>query len=217
MHILQQKIIASLIKQPNLRFSVLRPEGIESNQFVYHLKSLVRDKLVKKSGNLYQLTVGGKQLADKLSLKDFRPRVQPKIVTMLICKNSQGEYLLQKRTKEPFHGLITLPYGKLHFGENIEEASSRELQEKTNMVGKLQHVGDTYWVVYENGEVVTHMLCHLFSVGNPRLINGAELPSDCFWSVLDKIDKTNFVPGMIKLIGLKQPNLGQIVSTDITK
>ncbi|MBU1092310.1 NUDIX hydrolase [Patescibacteria group bacterium] len=217
MHILQQKIIASLIKQPGLRFNKLRPEGVESNQFVYHLKVLMRDKLIKQTGNLYQLTVGGKQLADKLSYKDFRPRVQPKIVTMLVCKNSKGEYLWQKRTKEPFHGLVSFPYGKLHLGETIQEAATRELQEKTNMAGKLQHTGDAYWLVYENDELIIHVLCHLFRVNNPKLTKGLIIPPDCFWLALDKIDKTSLVPGIFELVKLKQPHLDQIVSVNIAK
>lgn len=217
MHILQQKIIASLIKQSSLRFSALRPEGIESNQFVYHLKSLMRDGLIKKSGNLYQLTAQGKQLVDKLSLKDFRPRVQPKIVTMIICKNNKGEYLLQKRTKEPFHNLVSFPYGKLHLGETIQDAAQRELREKTHMIGKLGHAGDVYWLVRDNEDIITHMLCHIFNANNLKLAKGLELPLDCFWSVLEKINKNDFVPGITKIIKLKRGVSSQIVSANVKK
>lgn len=212
MHILQQKIIASLIKQPKLRFSDLRPERIESNQFVYHLKSLMRDKLIKKTDNLYHLTVVGKQLAGRLSSQNLRERIQPKIVTMVVCQNYAGEYLLCRRNRQPFLNTVGFPYGKIHLGETIKDAVERELKEKTGLLAKLKYRGDVYLTVYENKELLSQVLCHIFSGDKPvgKLIETSD-KGECFWSKLESFKKSELIPGFTEITKLlKNKPIGQL-------
>ena len=100
---------------------------------MYHLKSLLSEGFIKKTTGGYQLTALGKRYVDKLSLKNFQPRFQPKIVTVIICRNSKGEYLLCHSSRQPFFGKFCFPYGKVHFGETIKKAADRELEEKTGL------------------------------------------------------------------------------------
>lgn len=212
MHILQQKIISRLIHRSGARFAELKPEGIESNHYVYHLKSLIREGLVKKSGNLYQLTAEGKQLVDKLSLQDFRERIQPKIVTMIACKNNRGEYLLYCRNRQPFLGTVGFPYGKIHLGEKIQEAAERELKEKTGLSAKLKHRGDVYLTVYENSDLINQVLCHVFSGTQPigKLVGQSDR-EECFWAKLSGLKKSELIPGFLEIVNLlKKHSLGQM-------
>jgi len=203
MHILQQKIISRLIHRSGARFAELKPEGLESNHYVYHLKSLIREGLVKKSGNLYQLTAKGKQLVDKLSLQDFRERIQPKIVTMVACKNNRGEFLLYRRARQPFLGTVGFPYGKIHLGETILEAANRELKEKTGLSAKLKHRGEVYLTVYENGDLVSQILCHVFSgAQSAGKLVGQSSGGECFWSKLSGLKKSELIPGFLEIVKL---------------
>ena len=203
MHILQQKIISRLLHHSGARFAELKPMGIESNHYVYHLKSLIREGLVKKSGNLYQLTTKGKQLVGRLSFQDFRERIQPRIVTMVACKNSRREYLLYRRNREPFLNTVGFPYGKIHLGETILEAAERELKEKTGVSAKLKHRGDVYLTTYENNDLLSQTLCHIFSGDKPvgRLVERSE-KGECFWAKWDTMKKSELIPGFAEIVKL---------------
>src|SRR5690554_7600078 len=98
MHHLQLKILHALTLTDSSRFSQLKPKTIESNLFIYHLKQTMREKLVVKNADgSYSLSREGKAYADKVSLSSFKLRSQPKIVNLLACTNTQGQWLLYRR------------------------------------------------------------------------------------------------------------------------
>ncbi|MDP9212240.1 MAG: NUDIX domain-containing protein, partial [bacterium] len=155
MHWIQKQTLKKLIVDSELRFSELKPEDVESNLFMYHLRELLRSRLVTKAARGYRLSATGKRYADKLSWKTLSPRVQPKIVTMVACRNRRDEWLVYRRRRQPFRGLISFPHGKLHLGENIQEAAERELSEKAQLQGRLHHRGDAYLSVYQDTDLIS--------------------------------------------------------------
>ncbi|MDO8638731.1 MAG: NUDIX domain-containing protein, partial [Candidatus Daviesbacteria bacterium] len=143
MHPIKRQILYQLITNPFLPFSKLKSKEIESNLFIYHLKQLILEGLVKKKADgKYELTSEGIGFTDRLSLSNFKPRIQPKIITLIVCQNKNGEFLLYKRGKQPFLGYTGFPYGKIHLGEKITQAAERELKEKTGLFAKLNHRGN---------------------------------------------------------------------------
>ena len=83
MHPVQKQILSQLIFNPCFPFSKLKSKEVEGNLFIYHLKQLITEGLVQKtSDGKYELTLEGKIYTDKLSLKTFKPRIQPKIATL---------------------------------------------------------------------------------------------------------------------------------------
>ena len=70
-----------------------------------------------KTDEGYTLTPEGLIYVDRVSLKKLNIRTQPKIVTMLVVQNSDGDVLVQKRDKQPYIDTWTLPYGKLHIDD----------------------------------------------------------------------------------------------------
>lgn len=110
MHRLQQHIIHQLILHPSLRYARLKPDEVEGNLFMYHLRQLMKEGLVtKRSDGQYELAAEGKLYADRLSLQSFTPRVQPKIVTLIACQNEHDEWLLYERKRQPLIGQIGFP------------------------------------------------------------------------------------------------------------
>ncbi|MEI6296600.1 MAG: NUDIX domain-containing protein [bacterium] len=205
MHEIQKKILKQLTVSEKSRYSAIKPPKIGGNQFAYHLKEVVDQGLVKKDGIYYSLTSDGERFADGISLKTFVKRAQPKIVTMVIVENNKNEVLFVKREKQPFIGLFSLPYGKLHLGERIQDAAIREISEKTSLsISEVEHCGDAYIAIYEQNEVLTHMLCHVFRVkmGKEAFIKGIDLKEGCFWEKVCKIDFRNYVPGTKEILGL---------------
>ncbi|MEK7505515.1 MAG: NUDIX domain-containing protein [Patescibacteria group bacterium] len=194
MHIVQRRILKELALHRNLNFSDLRSPSVDSNRHAYHVKCLLQGGFIRLDSKGYNLTSSGRRFADRMSLPTLVDRIQPKIVTLLVCKRGE-DFLLYKRGREPFIGKIGFPYGKIHMGENIASAAARELQEKTGVTAELVHRGDVYILVLEKDEIITHMLCHVFSgtyeIGEPI----ASEIGRCFWARPEDISKKEFMPG----------------------
>lgn len=197
MHPIQREILYRLITNSSLPFSKLKPREVESNLFMYHLKQLIAEGLVgKRTDGKYELTTEGLVFADRLSLASFKPRIQPKIITLIVCQNKKGEYLLYKRKRQPFIGLCGFVYGKIHLGEKVAQAAERELKEKTGLSTKLTHRGDVYLTTFQNGAVLTEVFCHIFEGENPtgELVQDSEI-GGCFWTKVEGLSKKELIPG----------------------
>lgn len=203
MHDIQKYIIKQLIHGNVCRYRDIKPKDVEGNLFMYHLRRLMREGLVDKTEKGYQLTRKGLQMVDTLSLKSMSPRIQPKIVTLVACQNPSGQWLLYRRTKQPFYGKIGFPYGKIHMGEQIQTAAERELKEKTGLESELKHVGDAYLTVRDDDSLITHMLFHVFHGTNTvgELLTDTEI-GECFWSSEGSIELEELMPGFLEIIRL---------------
>ncbi len=164
------------------RYAALKPAEVEGNLFMYHLNRLIADGLVAKHDGVYTLTTAGRHLVERTSFGTMRPSLQPKVVTMIVGRNDQGHWLLYRRRRQPFTNLVSFPSGKLHLGETIQQAATRELQEKANLQATLRHRGEVYLTVYHDSELVTQMLCHVFAARAFRgTIRSSRAAGRCFW------------------------------------
>jgi ADP-ribose pyrophosphatase YjhB (NUDIX family) len=198
MHELQRAILKKLSQENGSRFSDLKPRGVESNRFMYHLRSVMNEGLVKKAGVLYRLTPKGKGFVDRVSSATFKERIQPKIVALVVCRREDdGSYLLYRRSRQPFLGKVGFPYGKIHMGERVQDAAARELKEKTGLSADLRYRGDVYVTVHDEENLVTQTLFHVFSGENPSgILRRDSSIGDCFWSALDRIKREEEIPGV---------------------
>lgn len=206
MHPIKKQILFQLSISSALPFSKLKPKQIESNLFMYHLKQLISDEIIQKNDQgLYELTLDGYILMSKTSRVNFRVREQPLIFNMIICQNSKGQYLLYKRLRQPFLGQISFPYGKLHLGEKIQPAAHRELEEKTGLKGDLEFLGSVYKIIYQQDQLLTHTLVHIFKATNiqGQLITKGPL-WECFWDKITKPEDKKYNPGTADVLKLYQ-------------
>lgn len=146
------------------RFRDLRPPKVDTNLFTYHLNALVKMGMVMKAGGGYTLTPSGLSYVDRVSVEKRVIRTQPKIISMIVVQNEEGDVLLQRRTKQPYINTWTLPYGKLHVEDtSVMSAAKREVQEKLSINDQaLEHAGDCYIRVHVNGELLSTTLAHVF-------------------------------------------------------
>lgn len=201
MHTHQHEILCRLADRGPSRYAEVKPPALEGNVFVYHLKALMRQRLVKKENLIYQLTPQGFEYVDRLSSAMRQPRIQPKIVTLAACQNSQGEWLLYRRAREPFRGRVGFPYGKIHLGEKVQEAAERELFDKTGLRASLCHLGEAYIAAYRKKELISHMLCHVFLAEELAGASFAESSiGECFWAKLEDIPRDEQFPGLAELL-----------------
>lgn len=163
-HHIKLYIIGVLIHKKYARFSELRPPKTDTNLFSYHLKALIKDEWINKSESGYTLSKKGLTYVDQASSEKLNIILQAKIITMLLIQNSDGDVLIQKRTKQPYIDTWTLPYGKTCIDDySIEMSARRHSLAKLNYVPKtIRHAGDAYIRVTTGGEVLSNTLVHIF-------------------------------------------------------
>lgn len=163
-HHIQKYIIGILIYKKYARFRDLRPPKIDTNLFSYHLKVLIKEGWVEKSVEGYTLSKKGLQYVDSAPLEKLNILTQPKIITMLLIQNSEGDVLAQKRIKQPYIDTWTLPYGKIHTGdESLEYGAKRVATEKLHyQPSTLRHVGDAYIRVKLDDDIFSATMVHIF-------------------------------------------------------
>lgn len=196
MHDLQKYVLSRLAKLDNCRYRDIKPKDVEGNLFAYHLGQLLKQDLVAHRENHYSLTAAGLRYVGQLSSLTEQPRIQPKIVTQIVCQNPKGEWLLYRRNRQPFKGLVGFPYGKIHLGETIQEAASRELQEKTGLSATLTHIGEAYVITRQKNELISHMLFHIFQAASVRgdLVEEGDY-GQFFWQSITAPKSKQYFPG----------------------
>lgn len=196
MHHIQYKILIQLMSAPVRRFSELRPEGVESNLFQYHLRHTIKEGYVEKVEGGYILSPKGLYFADRhsASLRDVRE--QPKIITIIVIRDAAGRTLLQSKRRQPFVGSYHLPAGKIHEKESIDAAARRELFEKTGINDvELTYAASAHGRIYKAGELVSDYIGFVFC-GQLQ----EDKPEDVVW--YREGDSLELAPSVCELISL---------------
>lgn len=197
-HHIQRKIISKLMYAPTLGYAQMRPAGVESNHFAYHLDQLLKAGYITKNDRNYSLTNKGKALADRVSHDKLDVRIQPHIVTSIYIKNDAGKTILFKHNFQPYLGLYGAPQGRLHYEEKIADAATRELKEKTGLENiELTHRGIAYIQTTSEGETISKILSHVFSGeinGEPELPAKSE-KGESIWIDTSTLQADQYMPG----------------------
>src|SRR5690606_8960773 len=145
-HHIQKHILSVLMHQKHARFRDMRPPRTDTNLYSYHLKSMLKNGFVDKVDDGYTLGLAGIMYVDRVSTQSVTVRRQPKIITMLVVQNSNGDVLLFKKARQPFIDLWNLPQGKLHIeDQTLIAAAKREISEKLGLAkADPEHAGDCY-------------------------------------------------------------------------
>ena len=213
MHEIQSAILGALMDESPRRFSRLKPRDTESNLFLYHLNKLIAAGYIAKDRQSYGLTNRGRLLLDSLSSDTLVQRTQPKVLVEVACQNERGEWLLFRRKKQPYSGMVGFPSGRIHLGETVLEAATRELLTKTGFHGTLVHRGNIYFTTYTHGNLESHLLTHVFTgeIKGGELIEKMEL-GEAFWQAVPNTTNLSspYFPGFTAVIKhISNPSLGQ--------
>ena len=120
MHRLQQHILGKLLHNELQRYADLKPDEIEGNLFMYHLRRVITAGWVEKtSEGRYRLTGDGMRYVDGLSLATLNPRTQARLVTLLVIQNEQGDYYNSRLWKDPKAKSIYITKGDVIDGNKI--------------------------------------------------------------------------------------------------
>lgn len=197
-HHIQKHIIDVLMYKQVARFRDLRPPKTDTNLFTYHLNSLIKAGVIEKSAAGYALSVKGLSYVDRVSTEKKTVRTQPKIISMLVIQNGEGDILLQRRNKQPYIDTWTLPYGKLHIEDRSTlRAAQREAFEKLGLENPdMEHAGDCYIRVWSKDELVSTTLAHVFRLYHDDIIES----DDLVWARPHKLAQYTLAPAVEEIM-----------------
>jgi 8-oxo-dGTP pyrophosphatase MutT (NUDIX family) len=172
-HPIQANVLLALLFEQRARFTDLNTAKIPSDHFNFHIRRLVKIKLIKKSkDNLYQLTKKGKEFANRFDTDSIVLERQAKIGVLICCfkeENNKTQYLIQQRLKEPYFGFYGFITGKVRWGETIKQTAERELLEETGLKNETQIVGIKHKMDYsQDGDLLEDKFFFVIKVDNPR-------------------------------------------------
>lgn len=204
MHNIQRRILQKLLYAESLGYAEMRPEGVESNHFAYHLERLVRMGIIRKNDRRYTLSPLGLSVVDRLSQEKMVDRTQPQINTCIDVATADGQTLLFRRNFQPYIFRLGFPTGKTHLEETITEAAVRELQEKTGLTNiPLTHRGIVYVTIMREGVVVSKILYHLFQGRVLRpLPTTSSMRGESLWMDTSRLKEESVLPGFLHVKGL---------------
>lgn len=197
-HHIQRHIVDVLMYKEIARFRDLRPPRTDTNLFSYHLKALIKEGIAEKVEGGYSLSRLGLAYVDRVSTEKKAVRSQPKIITMLLVQNSNGDILLQKRDKQPYINAWTLPYGKLHIEDTtLQDAARREASEKLGLENQtLMHAGDCYIRVWMDDDMLSTTLAHVFKFNRDDIKTGR----DIIWARPHKLQQYRLAPAVEAIV-----------------
>ena len=155
----------------------MRPTGLESDNFKFHLRSLIKEGWVTKTpeGD-YHLTTSGKTFANNLSEPTRTIQRQPKLSVLIVVTrrlaDGTEQFLLHQRSRHPFFGFWGFLSGPIRWGELPEEAAQRELLKQSGLETTLAVSGIYRQRTYD-AETNELLEDGLFTVMHAELTEGA--------------------------------------------
>lgn len=197
-HRIQKHVIDVLMHQKYARFRDMRPPRVDTNLYSYHLKLLQKNDFVAKTEKGYTLSKTGLIFVDRVSTKSLKIRTQPKIITILVVQNSNGDVLLFKRKRQPYVDLWTLPYGKLHIDdETILSAAQREASEKLNLKDQeMSHAGECYIRIKSEDEIIMSTFAHVFYFETDKIQESESL----VWARPHRLSQYDLAPAVEQIV-----------------
>ncbi len=144
LHRAQVSILHTLRHKEAVRFSTLmRPTGMESDTFKFHLRKLVSQGHIEKTEEgQYQLTAKGKEFANNLDETKRVTQRQPKLSVLLIVPRpdikGEPQFLFQQRRRKPFFDFWSCIGGPVQWGDDFEQTAAAELHKQTGLTASCE-------------------------------------------------------------------------------
>lgn len=206
MHVTQRNVIAKLMYADALRYAEIKPAEMTGNQFSYHLTALKKDGYVEKNDQgLYRLTLKGKQLTDRLSMKTMKRTVQPKLVVMALLLREDGAALFHLRHRQPFSGFWNIIYAKVRFDEHPSETLRRIIdgRHKLSDIAFYKPHFVSLKILNSQSELISHLMAYVY-IAKTRLPQNYEPKNDHYrFAAAEELQTGYWFPGMQELLTLR--------------
>ncbi len=190
----QKDILRHMMWVSEIKYSDLHKHFEKHELFNYHLRELVAQGYLEKTGSMYKLTQTGRQ---KVSFMDEDGSVQQQFKVSMaawVVREHEGhwETIMFTRKKHPQLGWKSIITGKMKYGEPIEDCLKRELQEEVNIIPTKYSLIDVsrVFVKDEKGELRNDLILFSYVVTewqNEPVLTGIE--GEYFWQKIDTFEK----------------------------
>lgn len=131
MHQIQKKLLCRLSVKNDQKYAELTRGYDFENNIVFHLKKLLKEKLIEKDNNIYKITPKGIKIIHELGLPDFDNPMKKTLFVGFVAGDHKN-FLLKGHPAAKIN-FYNLPSGRPRFGENMEEAIARLFEENTGL------------------------------------------------------------------------------------
>lgn len=209
-HYIQKNIVYALALAESMRFSDLKPDGLENKLFDYHLKKVIAAGFViKADSGEYALTSKGRRVGKEVIKKNDQFLDRALSVLFLVVKRSDGAWLLCRRKTHPLLDRVGFMHAHSDFIEHADVTAQKELLRKVGLDGEFTVRGSGYLRMYEsdNLESFTHftMLECLDPKGELQQLD--EL-AEYYWQTDPDFSSSDLLPSIPLFVDkLAQPGL----------
>lgn len=152
-HHLQKDILYRLVLSDSARFADLRPRHVDSNVFTYHLKQLIKEKLVIKTDDgLYSLTPLGRVAGINVTLSKKELLEQAHSVMLLCLRTEEDGWLLRKRLAQPMFEKIGFTHAEPKGNEKITVTAKQTFMDRTGLSCNFQIKGTGYVKLFRGND-----------------------------------------------------------------
>lgn len=217
MHWIQKRILLILSTTPNARFSQLRPSGVESNLFMFHLNKLLKEGLIVKSDGGYSLSSKGKLLVERDTLDSLDIHSEPRAFLLLAIQNSQGEFLLYRRSVYPALNKIGFPLCEISNAHSLDKISRDGIKKLCGQTAPVKFCGTARIRLIASGGLVSHTIELIYStkLANPTTPKPSKM-GEFFWGKPEGLSKSELIRGFWEIYEAMQ-NSPQPFFLDIQK
>jgi ADP-ribose pyrophosphatase YjhB (NUDIX family) len=192
----RERIFSLFQKEQKLKFAQIEKMiSIRSNMLSYHLTEMMKEKILVKKGEFYELT----EMAEKylpifshVTGKELSP-----LPIVLVAAMKNNKILLIKRKNRPYKDYWCMPGGKMKLEESFDDAALRIVKEKTGLYGKFVSMNS---ILHEKvkGEKVKYSFI-LFFV-KVEIKTPLKKTEDIQMVELNQLSKINIIPSDMWLI-----------------
>ena len=216
-HHIQREIVRTLTFSEGLRFSELKPDGIENKLFDYHLKITIRDGYVKKNEDgMYVLTVEGRRLGTRnFSSPSTIADSAYSVLFLVIRRESDNAWLLYKRKTHPVIGKIGFMHALPSSEQTITESASQQVRRKTGLLCEFTALGGGFIKTYHNDILEGHVNFTLLYCNSAEgELQNQDQFAEYFWDLDPAFTSDEMIPNMETLSRLY--SAGEVFFVDET-
>jgi len=199
-HEIELHILKQLMYNKDLSYNKILDKKFPSNKFNYYLKKYVKEGIIKKNEEKYNLTSEGTQLLSTLDGITLKKKKHP-IICCFILGVDGDKILVNKRLKQPFLDYVGIPGGKLDFGNNLIEQAKEEFLDETGLSGDLELKVISNFVTYEGKNIAHHVIGFTYIATNiTGKLKEKHREGENFFIQKSKLTEYKIYPDLPKLI-----------------
>jgi len=196
----REQIFRLFLDNTKLKFSEIEKQtGIRSNMVSYHIEKMQKEGLLEKRRGHYFLTKNAEKylpIFSNLIGKELSP-----LPVILVAVMNKGKILLIKRNRRPYKNYWSLIGGKMLLKENFEQASLRQIKEKTDIDCKFVSLNSVLHERIKGDGIIKHSFILFFTKVKTGKINFKETSSGKLkWFDIKKIEKNKIIHSDLWLI-----------------